>query len=541
MRREIYQRGSIKILAILIAGFLLVTCLVLVFAQKGRIGAPLERPRRVSAIDSDSTIVVKAGGNLQAALNSAQPGDTIALEAGAVFTGPITLPKKKGNGWITIQSSKLSQLPANRRVTPADAKFMPKIVSPGNNQAAIRTEPGAHHYRILGIETTIINDTALSRQLIRLGAADATQTPQTPRENIANNILIDRSYIHSLPNSQSVCVGVALNSYSSQITNSYIAEFHCDQTDSQAVFAFNSPGDLQITNNYLEAASECIMFGYGDAGGFVPDGVLMTRNTVSKPLSWRGRIGNVKNHLEIKGGTNIRIEGNLFENNWADGQNGNAIVFTAYGNEISNVQFINNIVRISGSGITISENRSTPLSHHITIRNNLFQHIAASAFGGEGVFLKIASVPHVVVDHNTIIHDGTIIQAFGDDPKSPDGRLKIKNFAYTNNIAAHNQYGIFSSAGYGNLTISAYFPGSTFARNVIAARWVDPSLYPGNNFYPSSLDGVGFINRGAGNYRLAANSGYKGRATDGKDIGCDFDALEAAMSGTSDLSASTQR
>jgi hypothetical protein len=43
------------------------------------------------------------------------------------------------------------------------------------------------------------------------------------------------------------------------------------------------------------------------------------------------------------------------------------------------------------------------------------------------------------------------------------------------------------------------------------------------------LDDVKFVNRAVGDYRLAASSRYKGKGTDGKDVGCDFDALAAAV------------
>src|SRR6516162_10681385 len=54
---------------------------------------------------------VAAGGNLQAALDKAQPGDTIVLQAGATFRGPFKLPNKTGSGWIYVISSQLANLP----------------------------------------------------------------------------------------------------------------------------------------------------------------------------------------------------------------------------------------------------------------------------------------------------------------------------------------------------------------------------------------------------------------------------------------------
>ena len=50
-----------------------------------------------ASIASAATIVLPAGGDLQAAVNNAAPGDTIVLEAGATYRGPIWLPKKTGD------------------------------------------------------------------------------------------------------------------------------------------------------------------------------------------------------------------------------------------------------------------------------------------------------------------------------------------------------------------------------------------------------------------------------------------------------------
>ncbi|MBA2731330.1 MAG: hypothetical protein H0U54_00405, partial [Acidobacteria bacterium] len=90
-----------------------------------------------------ATFTVPAGGDLQGAINSAQPGDVIILEAGASFTGSFILPSKPATGWITIQSSALAQLPEGERVTPAQSALMPKLISPGQGLSALKTAAGA--------------------------------------------------------------------------------------------------------------------------------------------------------------------------------------------------------------------------------------------------------------------------------------------------------------------------------------------------------------------------------------------------------------
>src|SRR2546423_1003691 len=150
------KRG-VRVLYMSLAGLLLVACFVLIVAQKRRSSSQQERPRRVFGSRS-STINVKANGDLQGALNAAQPGDTIVLEAGATFTGSFTLPYKAGTGtdadYITIRSSSPdASLPlADQRITPAFAPLLPKIISRGQGASALQTAPRAHHYRLIGIE-----------------------------------------------------------------------------------------------------------------------------------------------------------------------------------------------------------------------------------------------------------------------------------------------------------------------------------------------------------------------------------------------------
>src|SRR5215217_4126387 len=66
-----------------------------------------------------ATITVPAGGSVQSAINAAQYGDTIILQAGVIYTTSISLPLKSGTGEIIIQSSRVSELSAGVRVDPS--------------------------------------------------------------------------------------------------------------------------------------------------------------------------------------------------------------------------------------------------------------------------------------------------------------------------------------------------------------------------------------------------------------------------------------
>src|SRR6185503_17345105 len=78
------------------------------------------------------TINLGAGGDLQGAINSAQPGDEIVLQAGATYSGNFTLPAKTGAGWIVVRSNGTLP-PEGTRVTPADAAQLAKIITPNTN------------------------------------------------------------------------------------------------------------------------------------------------------------------------------------------------------------------------------------------------------------------------------------------------------------------------------------------------------------------------------------------------------------------------
>src|SRR5436189_1411748 len=233
-------------------------------------------------------ITVNTGGDLQAALNQANSGDIIELEAGATFVGNFTLPTKPGAEWIYIRSSATASLPPpGTRVSPAQTSLMPKIVSP-NTLPALSADFGAHHYRFVGIEitTTVSDPSTAITNLIAFGY-DPHGNPVTSTAQAQHHITFDRCYIHGTPTGN-VVRGLALNSSSSAVVDSYVSDFHSRFIDSQAIGIWSGAGPFKFVNNYLEAAGENILFGGASPGitNLVPSDIEIRHNRFFKPLSW---------------------------------------------------------------------------------------------------------------------------------------------------------------------------------------------------------------------------------------------------------------
>ncbi|PYX89675.1 MAG: hypothetical protein DMG68_04275 [Acidobacteria bacterium] len=120
--------------------------------------------------------MVRAGDDLEEALDQAACGDTLKLQPGATFTGKFIFPAKNCDDahWIIIRTSAPdSKLPAEgKRLTPCFAgvsslpgrpplecasaeNILAKLVFDNKGGAGpIVFASGANHYRFLGIEIT---------------------------------------------------------------------------------------------------------------------------------------------------------------------------------------------------------------------------------------------------------------------------------------------------------------------------------------------------------------------------------------------------
>jgi hypothetical protein len=145
---------------------------------------------------------------------------------------------------------------------------------------------------------------------------------------------------------------------------------------------------------------------------------------------------------------------------------------------------------------------------------------------------------NITISHNTGISTGRSWFATGDNPAN-----RITGFAFENNLQVENAYGFFGDAvGTGKAALAGYYRSPVFTHNVDMGG--NAGSYPSGNFFPTSWATVNFVdstNCPAGKgfpstYRiticaLKSGSPYHHAGTDGRDIGPNIDAIDAATAG----------
>ena len=492
---------------------------------------PPERQVDLTPPASGRVLSIRAGGDFQAALHAAEPGDTLELEAGAIFRGPFTLPAKAGDGWIVIRSSAIDALPRRgSRVSPTDATHMPVLEA--EKEVVIATQQGAHHYWFSGLEIRP-RPGAVLLNLVVLGSTERTT------DSLPHHFVFDRCYLHGDP-IKGARRGIAMNAAAIAVVDSHLSDFKEAGADTQAIASWNGAGPFAIINNHLEAAGENVMFGGADPTihGLVPADIEIRRNHFFKPLSWKiahpqyaGTPWTVKNLLELKNARRVRVDGNVFEHNWPQAQNGFAILFTVRNQDggapwsvVEDVTFSNNIVRHVGAAINIlgrdDLQRSQP-TERVLIVNNLFDAIGGE-WGSGRLFQLLDGTVDVVIQHNTAVTSGEIIV--------PSGAAQI-GFVFQYNIVFTTDEGREPRQRDRSL-LRRFFREPVVSHNGIGGD--DPYRYPSDNRFPKSLAAIGFEDAAAGNYRLTDASPLRDAAADRRAIGVDMDALLAAHEPSSD-------
>ena len=540
-----------------------------------------------------SIISVSAGGNLQTALDNAQCGDTIELQAGATFTGKFKVPSKNCNinNWIIIRTSAPdSALPAEgQRLTPCYAGVASLLgrpqyscTNPQNVMATVQNnqpgdgpfqlESGANYYRFLGLEITRPVGTSGAGRLI---SARAT----------ADHIVVDRSWLHGAPQDETA-VGVSLNGMTNAaIVDSYFSDFHCISvtgtcTDAHPIgggVSDTQDGPFKIQDNFLEGSGQSILFG-GGAATKAPSDITIVGNHFWKPWQWmpgnpkfiggaNGRPFIVKNHLEIKNAVRVLVDSNLMENNWGGfSQTGFSILLTPknqhQGNtnvcplcEVTDITIRYSHMSHLGAGIQLATSLSgngadgapaqagTRWSLHDLVFDDLSTNYNG---GGSGVLIANSwaknPVNTITINHVTLLTDPESHVMIAGNKTS---NRQMFALVITNSVLVTGTHPVWNadwghaSCGYADVpvtTLSRCFSNSTFKNNLLIATppAFPASTWPAGNLFAQTIANVGFTdfnNGDGGNYELVSSSPYKNAGTDGKDLGADIVGLNAALAG----------
>jgi len=539
-----------------------------------------------------SVISVPKSGDFQKALDRAKCGETIELQAGASYVGRFILPARSCDDahWIIVRTSAPdSALPAEgTRVSPCYAgvtslpgrpafncvsshNVMAKVEFPGNGSGPIIFGNGANHYRFIGLEITRPVSTKVVFNL-------ALHEP----DGVADHLIFDRCWLHGNPQDETQRGVMMTGTRYTAVVDSYLSDFHCISVsggcvDSQAVAGGagnNAMGPFKVVNNYLEAAAENILLG-GSAATVTPSDIEVRHNHMFKPLIWKpghsgfvgGRDGRpfiVKNLFELKNAQRVLFEGNVLENTWGGfSQSGFAMVIGPKNQGIRNANVcplckvtditiryskISHVASGLQMGNGVSATGGVALAgQRYSVHDLTIDDIDDVKYKGYGLFAQVSMgvgapvLQDVTINHVTAFQPGVMLNIGDNTTVNP----QMRNFVYTNNLInagpspTHTTGGGAANCAYAdvpNLVLARCFQTFRFSHNAVVGTPSNrpPAQYPTGNFFPASMNRVDFLNYSDGNggdYRLANSSPYKNAGTDGKDLGADIEALEAAIAG----------
>src|SRR6185503_8249721 len=538
-------------------------------------------------VKANCTGVSNCFTNFQTALNTAGTDSGkrfVTVDAGLSFTGSFTLPANSDGNWIIVRSSAHASLPEGKRVVPADASNMFKVIANTQVDGAIETAAGANHIRIIGMESTIDPSTASDSPggAIIHSNINFNKNVGGNAANLAKFIGIDRSYIHGLTTKNNRR-GVYWEGEDLFIIDSQISEFHDINSDGQAVLAVTTKRG-KILNNTLVADGENFMWGGTgqSVAGYVIGGIEFSRNHLYKPCTWKvnggcgatygGKDWREKNLFECKSCAQLLVFGNYFGGTtdsqggyWPDAQSlavnlkleQNSVAPTTC-DVMEDITFYKNFGKnmhagwavVGRTGGTQPSTGCTNKPERVLLRDNVFEldattwtpEASASSGSWNATEYFLGGTEDLQIVHNTMIaanptqgtcvpslfSDGTLILV-GDT----DGVTKWAGFVFKDNISDYRGCGVAGAGFNGNNAVGsldAMFTGWVFTKNGIMRTGGDPGHYPTGQIWVTSYTGL-FTNFNSGldgNYRVVNGSAFNNAASDGTNLGADVNGAEAA-------------
>jgi hypothetical protein len=220
--------------------------------------------------------------------------------------------------------------------------------------------------------------------------------------------------------------------------------------------------------------------------------------------------------------------------------------------QVTDVTIRYNVIRHVGGGFQIanalSDNGGVQRDgQRYSIHDVVIDDMDVKKYDGSGLFAQVSVSPGAPILQNlTIDH----VTAFPSSMMLNIGNMvatsgPMRNFVFTNNILSTGKYPVWSTGGGPEncayfdkpiTTLNACFSPLEFAGNLLIGNTAayPSSAWPSKNFLSSTANEVQFTNYNGGiggNYGLQASSPFKGKGTDGKDLGADMDAINSATTG----------
>jgi hypothetical protein len=390
-------------------------------------------------------------------------------------------------------------------------------------------------------------------------------------------------------------IGIFDGSQSIAVINSYLNGMNCVAHSgkcSDASALGGGRGDepvstLKFYNNFVESSGENILFG-GGPSKVNPTDIEIRRNHLFRPIIWReGEPGYtpdpsgfpyiVKNNFELKSAVRVLFEANLLENSWGGfSQTGFSILLTPVNqngtcpvcrisdvtirfNRIRNVAGVlligNTPSKVPGStgGRDVQHPEYTALAAdggRYSIHDLLADDVHDKDYKGFGNFLTLVSngppVHDIQIDHVTAFVSGVLLSIVNTG-------AKIAGFTMTNSVFSIGDRRLpLVSAGGGpdscasraqalgsEAVLGACFDPYKFDKNLIVSG---RGFFPKGNIAVGSAEAAGIRDLKdtvSKDPRLCHAKGPQcskvspgtAAASDGRDLGADIDAVEAAIAG----------
>lgn len=270
--------------------------------------------------------------------------------------------------------------------------------------------------------------------------------------------------------------GIAANCRDLTIKSCRITGIRHDE-EAQCIAGWNKSDDIQVEDCYLEASGINLIFGGtdSDSAETMPSNITITDCYFYKDPAWQNQSGAmVKNHLELKAASHVKVKNCVFENCWTSGQVGYSIVLSVRNQEgnatwstVEHVEISDCIIRNVGAGIQILGMDYTHPSgrmQDVMIKNNHFTGVGA--FPGSGIQILMSGGPcnFDLVSNIFEAAEGTIPNSFlsFDQPDRIWQGLNIWG-----NEFEEGYYGIKSDQGMGTSVLEAYAPGYVWWDNKV--------------------------------------------------------------------------